>query len=447
MPGSLPNTVDTDSSSELEISIERLAAGGMGVGHVHGKVFFIPLSAPGDKLRISVLSEKRSFSVGEILEVLSPSPHRINPPCSLFGRCGGCDWMHLSENCQIESKEVIIEECLQRIGGIDPPPVHQVISSPSMWNYRHKVHLKIGKGADGKIALGFHRRESHEIVPVHQCPVSSPQINRAIESLWEAMEKELKVVRSIASVSLCSCEKEKGVALILHLRKSFQKRQREMEKRLRSAFPSWLEIFPKYKRTIKGKREKAPLSMIIPSIPDDIQIAVDPRSFFQVNEGANRRLVSTVLAMAEQVTPRRVIDLHCGAGNFSLPLAAIASEVFGVDSDARAVAQARANALENGIERIAFYREDAASFLKGISSREQSIDLILIDPPRRGAKECLAGLLKISPRTIIYISCDPATLARDIKELVKGGYNLEQIHPVDMFPQTSQVEMAALLRR
>lgn len=371
--------------SEHEVLIERLAFGGEGVGRIHGKVVFVPWTAPGDRAKIRITENGDRFDRGELLEILEPSPDRTTPRCSVFGKCGGCQWQHLKYEAQLLQKESILRETLKRIGKITSPPLLPILPAPDPWQYRNRIQLHRGQAGE----IGFFAARSRSIVSFDQCEIADPALNEKVREL----------------------------------RKSPNGQQDSFE--------------------LVSNGEKV------------LKRGIDPseRIFSQANPQMNPLLLETVLTFsfspAEPAFARRwaVVDLFSGSGNFSFPLAERAGRVIAVEESRPSVQEAENNARRKGIQNIEFICGSAEWGLKTVYRKKLPVDLLVLDPPRGGAKEILDLIGLIRPRFLVYVSCDPSTLARDLEFLLRRHFDLDRIQPLDMFPQTYHIESVARLVR
>lgn len=361
---------------ELEriLTIDRLAFGGEGVGRCEGKVVFVPGTAPGDRVRVRVLSDHGRFERAGLVEVLQRSPDRVEPPCAVFGLCGGCQWQHLTYEAQLRWKEEILRESILRVGKIEGATILPVKPATSAWNYRRRIRLKV----DGEGRIGFYGFRSHEVVPFEDCRIADPRLN-----------EKLKEIRS------------------------------------------------------DGKRPRGEFELSLDGS--------DKTFFSQVHGEQNEELIQTVLEMAfgnadpAFARKKTVVELYAGSGNFTFSLAERVGQVVAVEENSRSVQEGRRLSVETGFKNIDWIEGTAEWGLKRVYRQRLAVDLLILDPPRRGAKETLDLIPLIRPRQIVYVSCDPVTLARDLKDLVRRHYRLEKIQPVDMFPQTYHIESVAQL--
>ncbi|OGP92354.1 MAG: 23S rRNA (uracil-5-)-methyltransferase RumA [Deltaproteobacteria bacterium RBG_16_48_10] len=422
---------------KAQVTIASMAFKGYGVTRVDNQVIFIPYTVTGDEASIEIVEQKRNYSMGRIKQLIAPSPWRVNPQCPYFQTCGGCQWQHIERIKQAEIKRDILQEVLQRLGGQKEIPPITVIPSPKSYGYRVRVQLKI----EGK-SLGYYRERSHHIVDIQLCPIAHPLVNQMILLLRE----ELSILSGFEEVEInTSPEEEKGVLLLHPL--SFSQGMESFAKELLQAhsilkgivisrkgrFISWGNPFLTFTISLNREGKKRPL-----------RLRASPESFYQVNLEQNEALIQAVLGFSETKEEDRVVDLYAGIGNFTLPLTLDAKEVFGIEENEKAVEDARFNAQRNGITRCHMMRGRVEEILKNYNQKRP--DLVILDPPRTGAKEGVNLITELKPKRIIYVSCDPTTLSRDLPLFAQRGYTLDRLSLVDMFPQTYHMEVVALLK-
>ncbi|WP_224962904.1 23S rRNA (uracil(1939)-C(5))-methyltransferase RlmD [Geomonas subterranea] len=431
------------------IEIESLCYGGAGFGRVEGKACFVPFTAPGDHARIRVVREKRSFLEGELVELVEPSALRVAPVCPVFGECGGCDWQFLPYSEQVKQKGVIFADTLSRIGKVERESVLPVAASPDSYGYRSRVQVKVTVAA-GALRLGFFRTGSHDVVDFGSgCPLAQPVLNR-MAAEFRVLLPGLPQCESVHQIDLSTGDDGDGIAIV-HSRGGGAPLLESLT-RDRSRLPSVAGVFVRSGR--KGALEKAfgidSLSYRVPASltpgSRELKLRFGRGGFSQVNYRQNLELIRTACEWAGLTGKERVLDLYCGNGNLSLPLAHNAAHVMGVEGYAASIADAVANAEANGIKNAEFLVSDAAQAVRRLVKRKEKFDLVVLDPPRGGA-EAAAELAGLAPRKIIYVSCDPATLARDLASLCGNGYRVTRSKPVDMFPQTYHLESVTELVR
>ncbi len=416
-----------------------MAFGGYGVAHTEGKVVFLPFSIEGEKVKAEIVQEKKTYSLGRVRDVMTPSPWRVKPPCPYFGVCGGCQWQHISPLAHGRLKREILENVLGRIGGLKEIPAILVIPFDTPYGYRIRVQLKIRAGR-----IGYYQERSHQVVDIDRCAISHPLINR----LLLVLRNELPSLSPIEEAEInVSPEEGKGV-VVLHARGSGPKKILSPGR-----FARLLEICPDLKGMAlrSGKRVRLfgdPfLNFTIRSdrfgSREGLRLRVSPESFFQVHPEQNRRLIETVLDFSEAAKDEKVLDLYSGIGNLTLPLALRAGEVAAVEESRSAVEDGRYNADENGLacHFVPGKVEEALRDWEG-----EGPDLIVLDPPRSGCRSILDRVARLKPAKIVYVSCEPTTFSRDVKALGERGFRLRRLALIDMFPQTHHMEVVGLLK-
>jgi 23S rRNA (uracil1939-C5)-methyltransferase len=422
---------------DVQVNIESMAYKGYGVGRTNGKVIFVPYSFKGETVRVEIIEEKKNYSVGRLKEMIEPSPWRKEPPCPYFGVCGGCQWQHIDYTLHGELKQEMLQDILRRLGGLnDIPPVH-VIPSLQPYGYRARVQLKV----KGK-TLGYYRERSHEIIDIDHCSISHSLINVLIRLLREESSFFTRMEEIEINVSP---EEGKGI-LVLHPLSSLSEWKKFGEK--------FFQIHP----ALKGIALVDKRGMKVAGDPflhftilvdrhgkeNPLRFQASPLSFFQIHPEQNRRLIETVLEFSEVKKDERVLDLYTGIGNLALPLAMEAQEVVGIEENPLAIQDARLNAEKNGIKNSVFLRGRVREMLK--DWKKERPDLIVIDPPRTGCKEVIEGIAGLKPTKIVYPSCEPTTLARDLRLFSEKGYHLSRLSLIDMFPQSYHMEVVALIK-
>ncbi len=436
--------------AEHEVSIESLCYGGAGFARLDGKACFVPFTAPGDIARVRVVKEKRSFVEAELLELVTASPLRIEPSCPVFGACGGCDWQFLSYAEQLAIKGTIFADTLSRIGKVPREVVLPVSPSPECYGYRSRVQLKVSRHK-GVLQLGFFRTGSHDIVDFGAgCPLAHELLNRMADE-FRSLLSRLPRGEAVQQLDLAMGDDGEGIA-ILHCREARPEQIAEEIAAAREVIPAVSGAY--VKGGAKGELIRAfgidSLSYRIPAdlFPGgrEMRLRFSRGGFSQVNYRQNLELIRTVWEWAVLTGKERVLDLYCGNGNISIPLAPYAAEVFGVEGFAPSIQDAAANAEANGVENASFQVSDATLAVRRLAKRKERFDLVVLDPPRAGA-EAAAELAQLAPERIIYVSCDPTTLARDLAQLQGAGYRVARSKPVDMFPQTYHLESVTELIR
>ncbi|MCK4535420.1 MAG: 23S rRNA (uracil(1939)-C(5))-methyltransferase RlmD [Desulfuromonadales bacterium] len=425
----------------LELQIDKLTHGGRGMGRHDGKAVFVPLTCPGDLVRCRVTRDKGRYAEAELQEIIEPSELRREPPCPLFGECGGCQWQHLPYPVQCDWKMQIFKEFLCRRDIVAAENILPLAAAPEEFHYRNRVQLKC-RMTDRGMVVGFYRSGSHFVVDVERCLLIAPPIQKVLTFL----RVELASAPTPASISQIdvSCGDGGEARVILHaLPETGDKLLPWLAATAqRGGFNAFLQTGRK--GSLRCACGTADLVQRVGS--DRVELQAGPGCFTQVNRAQNSVLIDAVVAAADLQGGERVLDLFCGIGNFSLPLARRAAEVVGVEDFAPAIDDARRNASANQIGNARFFAEDA----RGAIRRHQSggrFDLVVLDPPRSGCYPIVKELLQAQPERILYVSCNPATLARDLSLMVHNGYAAVQSLPVDLFPQTWHLESISLLER
>lgn len=433
----------------FELEIERLASGGNGVGRIDGKVCFVPFSAPGDRLKVKIVREHKSYCEAELVEIIEASPARVKPLCPVFGECGGCDWQHISYAEQCCAKQALLRETLQRIAQLSSPPVADCVPSEQHYGYRARAQFKLHDTPSG-LAVGFYRRGSRFVIDLPQgCPVVTPAINTAMEHLRSLLQNVPDRNR-IPQVSLE--EGVDGVVAIVHYIGTNQQQLLELLLTWQTLSGlAGLFLQAGRKDTLLPVFGSGHLSYAVPrcgTADASMLLGYEIGGFSQVNRHQNGTMVRLVCNYAKPDAGWRLLDLYCGNGNLSLPLSDLVQELFGVEGFAASIASAVDNAGQLHVNNSTFNCLDAATAVRRLVHQKACFELVLLDPPRAGAVEVVHELANLGASRIVYVSCDPATLARDLAVLCgKGGYQLVEATPLDMFPQTAHLETVALLTK
>jgi 23S rRNA (uracil1939-C5)-methyltransferase len=436
--------------AEVSVTIDKMCYGGAGLGRVDGKACFVPLTAPGDRARVRVVKDKRSYLEAVLLELSEPSPLRVEPVCPVFGLCGGCNWQHLPYQEQLHQKGEIFAGTLTRIGRVQSESILPVAPSPSRYGYRSRIQLKVAVHK-GRAILGFFRTGSHEVIDIAPgCAIADPLLNLMTGQL-RAVLGRLPQVEAIPQIDLSVGDDGCGLA-VFHFKGGSLDKLAERLKDLRGALPSISGLF--IRSGAKGRLIDVygvdSLSYQIPAElcggTRDVKLRFSKGGFSQVNYLQNLELIRTVCRWGEFQGTERVLDLFCGNGNISIPVAAQVREVVGVEGYGPSIDDAVANAAANSIGNASFETCDALAAVRRFVKARERFDLVILDPPRGGA-EGAGEIADLAPEKIIYISCDPATLARDLGLICARGYQVRRSQPVDMFPQTYHLESVTELTR
>lgn len=448
-------------NQEIELNISTLGAEGEGVGKLlDGMTVFVSDALPGDRVLAHITKVKKTYAYAFAAKILEPSSFRVEAKCPVAKKCGGCTLQHLSYEKQLEYKYEKVYNCITRIGGLENPPMEPIVGADDPFFYRNKAQFPVGTDKDGKAVIGFYRKHSHDVVPNTSCCIQA----KANESIMKCVETFLN------EYHIPAYDEETGKDLVRHVftRVGFTTGEvmvclvlngksiphsDELVTRLKECVASEklslksvsINVNDKNTNVIMGK-ECIPLfgELFIEDYIGDVKYRISPLSFYQVNPVQTKKLYDLAREYAGLSGDETVWDLYCGIGTISLYLSKNAKKVYGVEIVPEAIEDARVNAEINGITNAEFFvgaSEDVADSLP-------NPDVIVVDPPRKGCDEkLLETILRVKPARLVYVSCDPATLARDLKYLCANGFALEKVRPVDQFAHTTHVETVVLMSR
>ena len=442
--------------------------GGFGIGRLEdGMIVFVRHVLPGEKVRIRPIRQKKSHLLARLEQVLEPSTHRCRPACELYEKCGGCDLQHAEADYQLKLKEDMLRESMIR-GGFSPKTITKTLSpalvAPQDFGYRQRIQLHV----DDSGHPGFYRHQSHETVPVETCLLVRPEIN----TVWRKLQKTTavgKFFRLALSIELLFNRGTNKVIVLVNAKR----KPRPADRILAETICKEIHAIDQILFQVEGhgffgpgdkfKKPTLPphLELTLPSAAtgaDDLVLTWEAGGFCQVNEEQNQKLISTVLSLAQPDPHDRVLDLYCGMGNFSLPLSLHAGEVTGLEGQGSSIRSAKRNVALNKkllhkhpgkspALNCHFTKISVPAGVRQLIQAGRKFDLIVLDPPRQGAAEIIAQLPALGAARLVYISCDPATLIRDLAELKREGYTMSHMQPIDMFPQTHHLETMVLLAK
>jgi 23S rRNA (uracil1939-C5)-methyltransferase len=446
--------------SDILFQIEKAVNGGYGLARrENGQIVLIHHVLPGETVQARIILEKKGFAEAIPTAILEASPHRIPPPCPYYGICGGCDLQHCDYGQQLQTKHEIIGDLLQRA------PQHSLsqaipllaapLASPRIMGYRQRLRLQIND--DG--VPGFRRFHSHQCVPIKECLLARPEINQAYRQLQlQASFRRLLLLSSELELLLNPASAK--VVCLFHLTRKARPADIKLAEILTASVPELERILfcgqDFLPVSIDGKGDaqtssSQSLELLLPPFPGHtdkpISLAWEAAGFCQVNLEQNLQLIQTVLDFCRADHRCSVLDLFCGMGNFSIPLAMQSASLLGVEGQGAAIRQARKNSELAGLTNTRFEKSPIHQYCQTLAAAEERFDCVVIDPPRQGAPELAPLLAMLTRQRLIYISCDPATLCRDLGELTNAGFCVQKLQPVDMFPQTHHIETVALLER
>ena len=428
----------------LEVDITDLTHDGRGVARPDGKAMFVAGGLPGERARVRVTARHRNYDEGKIEELLTRSPDRVEPRCPHFGGCGGCAMQHLPAAKQIEVKQRVLAENFERIGKVQPASWLEPLTDQA-WGYRRKGRLSV-KWVEkkGKALVGFREDNPRFVADLSVCHTLLPEVGLRIEAISQLISA-LEARREIAQIEIAAGDT--GVALVLRNLVELCAADRERLVAFGRANDLAILLQPKGPDSVHALwPEKVELGFRIDAA--DVDIAFEPLDFVQVNAGMNQRMIARALELLDAQPDDQVLDLFCGLGNFTLPIARRVASVTGIEGDAGLVARAAANALRNGIGNAAFHAADLAANQATAPWANAKWSKLLLDPPRSGASAVLDYLPRKGTDRVVYVSCHPGSLARDAGILVeRHGFELVKAGVMDMFPHTAHVESIALFRR
>lgn len=406
------------------VEITDLTIGRYGVGRIDGRAVMVPNAVPGDLLEVAIESERRDYAVGRIERIIRAGAERRVPPCPFLPRCGGCDWQQLSYPGQLARKARLIAAEFSRALGVELPVDSLIEPAPEEFAYRGRVRFKVGLGGE----VGFHAALSNRIVAVDRCLVAAPPIavpHRFAAALGRRCH-ELEVVAV-----------DGYQVIVAHLESRPTPAEIARSGDALAADPSVRGVIIRG----AGARELVGEVTIAIELEPGLTLEAEADLFTQVNREQNRKLVAAVMAAAALVAGDEVLDLYCGTGNFSLPAARRGARVMGVDADELAIVAARRNAARLGLAGAQFIAMKAGELARFMSRARYRPELVILDPPRAGAAELIGLIIALQPRRVLYVSCDVATLMRDLKQLARGGFRPGTVRAFDFFPNTHHAEV------
>ena len=442
----------------VELDITDLNTTGDGVGRHEGRVVFIPNTVTGDRLKSKIVQSKAKFARGRVEKLIESSTHRIRPSCIVADKCGGCQWQHIDIDYQRQAKQQQIIQAFQRIGGFDDLEVKPILYTDNSLNYRNKSTYPLGRSNTGQVQAGYYRQGSHKLINLNQCPVQDERLHPLLREVKQDIQEQ--------GWSIYNETTHQGK--LRHLSLRIGENTGEILLTLVTTDPNlagieaqaqiWLEKYPELvgvclninrdrTNTILGNTTHTILGKpYLREIFAGVELHIAADTFFQVNTSAAELLLLALTQQLNLTGTETVIDAYCGIGTFSLPLARKVDRVIGIELNANSIKQAKANAAFNQIKNATFYTGKVKDCLNQVESQP---DILLLDPPRKGCDaQVLEMILKLQPEKIAYISCKPATLARDLQTLCSSGiYKVIEVQPADFFPQTTHVECCALLQK
>ena len=444
-------------NDRIELKIESFGAQGEGVARWEGMPVFIPSALPGENVRALIVKVEKRYAFGKVIDVLSPSPLRVDPPCPVYKQCGGCVCQHMTYAAQLDFKRAQVENCLRHIGGIEVP-VQPVLGMSDPWHYRNKISMPVsGTALDPQI--GYYAQRSHRVIPVGKCLLARDASDRACAAVRQWMitervspyheETHSGLIRHV----MTRINRNGELMLVLVVNAKTLRKTDSLLSILHAQVPELVSlcISPNEKPGNVILGDSYQVIWGCERLEDTLcgnRFFLSPLSFFQINPEQTEKLYATALDFAALQGNESVVDLYCGAGTISLMLAKKAKHVIGVEIVPDAIRDAQENARVNGIENAEFLCGASERILPQLVSNGVRPDVIVLDPPRKGAeKAVLDAVIQCAPKRVVYVSCNPATQARDARILTDGGYHAVKCQPVDMFCQTAGVETVLLMSK
>ena len=447
-----------EKGKEYNIHIESLGTSGEGVGRIDGFTVFVEGGLPGEDLLIRITEVKKNYAAADLLKIINASHDRVKPPCEIYRECGGCQLQHLSYEGQLMAKQQQVKDAMERIGHLKNLPVLPTIGAKEPWNYRNKVAFPVGRDR-GRTIIGCFAQGTHKIIDSSDCMIQDKINNDAISAVREVIDKlnipvydedrHTGVMRHVVART-----GEKGQLMVVLVTATKQlSREKEIIKMLRSRLTQMVSLqqnIQTYRNNVILGRETKLLwgRPTIKARLGKFSFNVSARSFFQVNTKQAEVLYDKALEFAQLTGKETVIDAYCGTGTISLYLAQKARKVYGVEIVSPAIKDAEKNARENKVKNAEFIVGDCTKVMPRLFKQGVRPDVIVVDPPRAGCTEVvLKTFANMQPKRIVYVSCNPATLARDLEILDKLGYKAEKVQPVDMFVASSHVECVTIINK
>lgn len=440
----------TEKNQEYTLKIETISSSGDGVARLNGMAVFVPLTAAGDTVRAEITDVQKRYARARLVEIIEPSPDRRDADCPVYGHCGGCQLRHISYEAQLRVKTATVEEAMRRIGGFDGFTVGETIGADNVNRYRNKLMFPVGT-ADNRTVCGFYAPRSHDIIPVTDCALGDSEAAAIIRAVNEYMDTE--------KAKPYNEKTREGVMRRVFIRKSFSTGEimvviciastiltdvaglvsciTEASERVASVIVNFSDG-----KTVPGEKNLRlwGKNTIVDTLCG-IEFEISPNSFFQINPAQTEKLYRKAIEFASLDSDTRVMDLYCGIGTISLCAAQRAKSVVGVEIVKQAIEDAKKNAQRNGIDNAEFYADSAENIVPRLIEAGERADVVILDPPRKGSDEkTLNAIVKSGARRVVYVSCNPATLARDTRFLADNGYMLKRAAVFDLFPQTCHVE-------
>jgi 23S rRNA (uracil1939-C5)-methyltransferase len=427
---------ESNAKSAFTLEIGSLSHGPYGIGRHDGRVIMVPGTVPGDRVSARLIESKGSYAIAELIDITQPSAHRRRPPCPYVGPCGGCPWQQIDYRAQLTAKQQSLEDALRRIGKLKDFDILPMVAAPREFHYRRRIRLH----CNNRRQIGFARSFSHDLVEIDSCEVASAQVNRALEHIRSWVKQ---AATNIVEIEIVAGDGENELVVIASAAGPSAPSDNATIRKLLDGAAGLRGVIVKG----GGRRQVWGDTRISVATETDLRLAVEADVFTQVNPEGNRTLLHHLLSAGAFANGDNVLELYCGAGNFTLSIARRTGKVVAVEGRRQAVDSGKLNAQRSGIDNIRWRVAPVPAALRELARRKERFSKIVLDPPRAGAKGIDRNLAVLDAETILYISCNPATLARDLAALARRGYKLRTVQPIDLFPQTFHVEALAVVKR
>lgn len=425
-----------NAKNEITLEIDSLSYGPYGVGRIDGKAVMVPKTAPGDRIAARIVESKARYAIGEVLHVITPSAAHQTPPCPFVDECGGCPWQHIRYDAQLKAKQQNVENALRRIGKLDGFELRPIIPSPQEYRYRRRIRLQ----CDSAGKFGYFRPASHEVIEIDDCLIADGKLTGFIAPLRRWVHD---LDTPMEYVEIVTGDETNQIVVVGKSGGEFIARDAAACDRLldKAGGISGLVLHgPNWRRTWG----RTAISVVA---EPGITMKVDADVFTQINAEGNRKILDELLDAGKFQSQDRVLELYSGAGNFTLSVARRVAEVVAVEGSRLSIQNGKLSAQRNGLENIRWVCSAVPAALSRLRQRREKFTKLILDPPRAGAKGLEAELASFDAEKLLYVSCDPATLARDLGALANHGYKLRIVQPIDLFPHSFHVESLALMTR
>ena len=440
-------------NQEIELTIDGMTGEGNGVGHKDGIVFFVPGTVAGETVLAHIIKVEKRFCIAKVSKILVASENRAEPRCAVYSACGGCTMQHMTYEEQLRWKKQFVTDAMERIGGLKNIEVLPVIGMEDPWRYRNKGTFPFGS-ATGQTVFGFYANRSHRLVPLTDCPIQSQMVLKTVDAITEwANENDIPVYDETtgngtlrACMVRVSCD---GKIMAVVITKGKMQHAEELKKKVPFLDSLYHNRNDRDTNVVLG--EQFTLLSGQPELNEMLlgtAYTVSPESFLQVNHEQTQKLYRTALAYLDPQPEETIVDLYCGIGSISLQIAKKANRVIGVEYVLKAIENAKKNAIANRIGNTEFICGASEEVLSLLLERGERMDAVVLDPPRKGCEQqVIDAIMRSTASRIVYVSCNPSTLARDCSLLCGNGFVIHKVQPVDMFPQTAHVETVVLMSR